>query len=159
MGEYRTAQICLNGHVITEDASNAELLEKYCSQCGAKTIMCCTSCNAPIRGEYHVRGLIAVSGYILPKYCYQCGKAYPWTQDAIDSAAALIEEIGTLETAERDMLKSSIPNIMFESAKTEISAVRIANCLRKAAAPLQEVFKHTLYGLAVEAAKRIIWPV
>lgn len=159
MGEYRTAQICLNGHVITEDASNTELLENYCSQCGAPTIMQCNSCKAPIRGEYYVHGIIGMVGYVVPKYCYKCGSPYPWTQDAIDSAAAIVEEIDALESSEKEVIKSSIPNIMFESSKTELSAVRVANCIRKASAPLQEAFKHTLYGLAVEAAKRIIWPV
>ncbi len=159
MGEYRTAQICLNGHVITSDASDPDFLENFCSQCGAQTIMQCASCKAPIRGDYYEYDIIGTIGYDAPKYCCKCGAPYPWTQNAIDAASALIEEIDGLESSEKDVLKSSIPNIMFESSKTELSAVRIAKYLRKAAAPLQEAFKHTLYGIAVEAAKRIIWPV
>ncbi len=158
MGEYTTAQICLNGHIITEDISDPALLENFCSLCGEHTITKCPQCNAPIRGDYYQDHMIAISNYIAPKYCYHCGKAYPWTQTAIESAAALVEEMETLEATEKELVKSSIPNIMFESTKTELSAVRISRCLQKATDILQEAFKHSLYGLAVEAAKRIIWP-
>lgn len=158
MGEYTNAQICLNGHIITEDISDPELLENFCSLCGKQTITNCPKCNAPIRGDYYKDNMIAISNCTTPKYCYHCGKAYPWTQTAIESAAALVEEMETLETTEKEIVKSSIPNIMFESTNTELSAVRIAHCIHKATDVLQGAFKHTLYGLAVEAAKRIIWP-
>ena len=159
MGEYRIAQICLKGHVVTEDISNPELLEDFCSKCGSQTITACPSCSAPIRGEYFAREFISLSEYELPKYCYKCGKPYPWTQKAIDDAAALIEEMSTLETAEKDTFKAAVSDVMFESSSVSLSAVRISKYLRKVSAPLQEAFKHTLYGVAVEAAKRIIWPV
>lgn len=159
MGEYTIAQICLNGHIITEDISDPELLENYCSLCGESTITKCNKCNAPIRGDYYVGGRIAISNCTVPKYCYHCGIPYPWTQTAIDSATALVEEMETFESTEKETLKSLIPNIIFESTKTELSAIHIANFLQKATASFQEVFKHTLYGLTVEAAKRIIWPI
>ena len=105
MGEYRTAQICLNGHIITEDISELELCENFCSQCGEPTITKCPKCNAPIRGDYYQGYLLAISNCIVPKYCYHCGKPYPWTQTAIDAAVALVEKMDNLKETPNKSLR------------------------------------------------------
>lgn len=39
MTKYLTAQVCLNGHMVTSAVEhNPELMQDYCSKCGAKTI-------------------------------------------------------------------------------------------------------------------------
>ena len=46
MGYYDIAQICLNGHVITEKARGApEFAQKFCKKCGESTITECQSCR------------------------------------------------------------------------------------------------------------------
>ncbi|NRY58845.1 hypothetical protein DE169_004073 [Clostridium acetobutylicum] len=104
MGTYRTAQICLNGHEITTSANTSpELMENFCSKCGAATITNCPICNTPIRGSYHVEGVLSLGHeYKIPSYCHNCGKPYPWTKTALESANALIEEDENLNSDEKN---------------------------------------------------------
>ena len=74
MGEYRKAEVCLNGHATTMDLQYSELTSPYCSQCGAKTIRECPSCNSSIRGNYRVEGVISMDDPV-PAYCHSCGNA------------------------------------------------------------------------------------
>jgi len=55
MGWYVTSQVCLNGHVIIDNAiSSPDFLQKYCSKCGEPTLVKCPECKTAIRGEYQV---------------------------------------------------------------------------------------------------------
>ena len=70
------AQICLNGHLVNSDYyGDTDLNKKFCTECGAKTIIECKYCKTKIVDE---------SGYndpnAVPKYCSNCGKPYPWTE-------------------------------------------------------------------------------
>ncbi len=52
MGWHDTAQICLNGHVITTHANTSpDLMQKHCDKCGEPTITKCPNCKSDIRGE------------------------------------------------------------------------------------------------------------
>lgn len=77
MAQYHTAQICLQGHVITGDVNNG-MSSKFCSKCGEATITECPQCKTPIRGNLIIG---ENSGYPLtkaPEYCTECGQPYPW---------------------------------------------------------------------------------
>lgn len=52
MDEYYSAQICLNGHVISRMTDVLDSESLYCKECGEKSIISCPSCNAQIRGIY-----------------------------------------------------------------------------------------------------------
>ena len=47
MGEFYSAQICLEGHVRNCFSKN---IEDFCSECGSKTITKCPECSAEIHG-------------------------------------------------------------------------------------------------------------
>ena len=65
MGEYRKAEICLNGHPTTGDFEySGEFASPHCSDCGAETIRKCPACPAFIRGRYHIEGVFWGRPYI-----------------------------------------------------------------------------------------------
>ena len=83
MGHHDTAQVCLTGHVITENYHRSpSLRQDFCKQCGAKTITQCQSCKAEILGDYHVEGVFVIGAGEPdpPKHCHKCGKPYPWAR-------------------------------------------------------------------------------
>lgn len=106
MGTYRVAQMCPSGHVATAAADqNPERREVFCSRCGEPTLTRCPSCNASIRGRYHVEGVIGLgANYEPPAFCHNCGSAFPWTEHKIASAVELVE-VG----AELKNFNSSVP--------------------------------------------------
>jgi len=58
MSDYDVAQICLNGHVITELALKPDYRQDFCSRCGARTITECEACHKGIRGFLHGSGYL-----------------------------------------------------------------------------------------------------
>ena len=78
---YDTAQVCLNGHLITSLAQTSPRLRKNsCPVCGEPTIIECLECGAPIRGHYHGWHVTGLGPTQPPAHCHQCGSPYPWTQ-------------------------------------------------------------------------------
>ena len=79
--KFDFAQICTRGHVVNDEArTKPEYNESCCSICGAKTIIVCPKCKAPIRGQ-----LILPPNFLIlrdqidpPLCCHSCGKSYPW---------------------------------------------------------------------------------
>jgi len=86
---YDIAQICRNGHVVNSMAqSKTQSNKRFCATCGAPTITNCENCQAPIRGYYHVPGLVTFSPFSPPTYCDECGAAFPWTDSKQEADAA-----------------------------------------------------------------------
>src|SRR5258708_13023188 len=109
MGYYDTAQICTNGHVISQFAANSKHAQKYCEKCGAATIMVCPGCSKPIRGGYHSDGIvIGISRYDLPAYCILCGMPFPWTETRVAVAKQFASELTALTQHETPTLASPI---------------------------------------------------
>jgi len=82
MGHHDVQQVCLNGHQITDNFNRSpEFRKNFCTTCGEKTIHKCPECNHPIKGDYHVEGVVCVGGSTsVPTHCENCGKAYPWIE-------------------------------------------------------------------------------
>src|SRR5258706_4156918 len=125
MDKYDTAEICLNGHVTTSmAASYPQFRKQFCEECGEKTIMNCPNCNAPIKGDYHMSGVIGVSDYNVPKFCDNCGQAYPWTTKQSSAAKALIEISDDLTLVEKDDFKNSIDDLIKNSPQTVVAQAK-----------------------------------
>ncbi|MEA5427975.1 DUF2321 domain-containing protein [Arcicella lustrica] len=80
---YDTMQVCLNGHLITDNYhSSPEFRKSFCTECGEKTIINCPNpqCNNEIKGDYHVPGIVVLSGEStpVPDICEYCGQDFPW---------------------------------------------------------------------------------
>lgn len=58
MGNFLTAQICENGHIITSDIEKFSY--SFCPQCGSKAFDECPSCGKPIHGSYYEYDILFV---------------------------------------------------------------------------------------------------
>ncbi|SHK46137.1 DUF2321 domain-containing protein [Tepidibacter formicigenes] len=159
MGYYHTAQICLNGHIITDSFdSNPEFREKFCSKCGAKTITNCTNCNTAIRGDYEVPDICFFGStmHTTPAYCHNCGEPYPWTKTALESAKLLINEDENLNQLEKQQFCESLPDLLVESPtpKTKVAVARFRKFLNKVAIYTSEGIKDIFVDIASETIKK-----
>ena len=153
---YRTAQVCLNGHTATDRLEESpESAERYCSMCGSPTISACPSCDAGIRGDYHVPGVAAIGfKYSPPNHCYNCGSPFPWTTAKIAAAKEMADELD-LSDQDRETLKGAIVDLSTDSPKTELAAHRF-NRIAKAGKGVAEFLRPIVVDLATDAAKKLI---
>jgi len=139
---YDTAQICLNGHVITSASKTSpKLKRRFCDKCGATTITECPKCGANIRGYYHVPGELTVERtYILPKFCRDCGVAYPWTESSLKAAHELaLEEPKPEEQREQEPKTSSKRTISMDQLdKLQDFTETTSDVVQRAALILEE---------------------
>ena len=159
MGKYRNAEICLNGHPTTSDFEHSgERASPYCSKCGAQTIRKCPACKLFIRGRYHIEGGFLGGGkYQAPAYCHLCGNAYPWTETALHSAKELVEELDQLNRDEKDKLNGSIEELVRNSPKAQVAAVRFKNLMEKAGGIAADAMGGILGNVVSEAIKKLIF--
>lgn len=158
MGHYQTAQVCLNGHTITSSLETTSTLgAKFCDQCGAETICVCPSCNAKIRGYYHMDGVIGGFGYSPPNFCFSCGKAFPWTVSKLEAAKELADEFDELTADERKKLKGAIDDLVQNSPKTEVAAVRYKKIVKKLGAGTASALREVLIDVLSEAVKKSLF--
>lgn len=159
MGNYRVAQICMNGHVITDSAdAYPQHKENFCSTCGKPTIMSCPECDTPIRGDYYVTGFGGSSNYKKPLYCHNCGKPYPWTKTILDTAQEIIEYDEKLSSDEKVILQDTITDIVNDSPKTQLATSKYKSVISKALSNTGDALKQILIEIASETAKKTLFP-
>ena len=133
MGPHASAQICINGHLVTESLEiNPGLKQDFCGMCGAATITQCQHCSASIRGAFDYPG--TTYPYDQPSYCHACGKPYPWTEGKIKAAVEMFIEFGELNEEEKATIKEDIENIARDTPRTELSANRIKRIWKRSTA-------------------------
>ncbi len=152
--QYDVALVCLNGHAVNDasqrsPAHNAE----YCDICGEKSINACPACKTPIRGEYHVPGVVSI-GFVWkpPAYCHACGKAYPWTERKVDALAEAIDEAEQLSPDEKAKLKQSIPDLVVETPKSNTAAAHLKSGIAKAG----KTGGKLIYDVAIKVAADVV---
>ena len=82
---YRAAIVCKRGHARDVDLIKAPSGDLgYCSQCGARMIGRCPSCEKRIRGRmYDPDVLYVVDDVFQPEpFCDACGEPHPWADRA-----------------------------------------------------------------------------
>lgn len=160
MGYHHPALICLHGHVITTDASDASFSTPYCSKCGASTISSCPHCNHQIDGKYEVEDVLDLTSYSMqaPAFCPYCGKAFPWTETALQTAIKLINESDSLTDSDKALFSENISDTLSETPKTKLATVRIDKVLKKAGATVTTSVKDILVEICAESVKRILFP-
>lgn len=158
MGSYDTAQLCLNGHLITDRASLIQHRQDFCDKCGAKTIMECQNCNSIIRGHYSVPGVISLGvTYERPNNCYHCGQPYPWTKQIIDDANELINLADNVSEAEQEKAKESFNDLLKETPRSEVALVQFKGFMQKAGSEISSAFRDITVDVLSEAIKKSIW--
>jgi hypothetical protein len=153
---YDTAQVCGNGHLISNRAESApRYRQEYCSKCGARTLTHCGHCERKIRGHLHRSGIHET---LIPKFCHACGKPYPWTEKGIDAAKQLLAEADQLTVAERESLNSSLNDLVRDTPSTPVAVNRFKKLLPKAGHEIAEAVRSIIVDIASEAVKKSLWP-
>ena len=128
---YDTAQVCLNGHLITDSAnSHPELRKNKCNKCGADTITGCQNCKSPIKGDSRVPGVFMMtSSYHRPMFCENCAFPYPWIEGITKSCSALIDLSEILSQQEKEELVININSVMKTDSSVGIARVKARRTL------------------------------
>lgn len=152
-GGYDTAQVCRNGHDVTASYHDfPEHRQKHCAQCGASTITACLCCSAEIRGYY--RGSMSLQAFVVPPFCHECGKPYPWTEAKQQAALELIDELDGLSSEERSALKGTLPDLVRDTPRSELAALRFKKLAAKVSRAAGDVLRKVVVDLAAEAIKK-----
>lgn len=149
---YDTAQVCTNGHLICTSIEECpEDAQNFCSNCGAKTITNCPSCQVKLRGFFH-------SDFITtPKvemYCFDCGNPYPWTVSAIESAQLLIQEDEGLDELQKSSLIETLPDLVVETPRTRLASIRVQKALKSVGKFTAEAIRQFIIDFGCELAKK-----
>ena len=161
MGTYRIAEVCPNGHVSTKAADrNPALREKFCSSCGEATTTECAHCNASIRGDYDVPGVISLgSTYEPPAFCYNCGKPFAWTERKIAGAVELVEIGGDLTAEEVEQFRSDLTELTKDTPKTQVASLRFKKVMAKVGSSVASGVRDIVVDVVSETAKKAIWGI
>ena len=150
------AAVCRNGDVMYSHLDEPLYDEKYCRICGKEIITRCPSCNAPIKGSYEIRDTIPFGRYTPPNYCPNCAAPFPWTQAKIQNAAKIIEEEENFSEEQRDKLVEVLPDVVVETPKTQLAAVRVKKALQSAGQFTVEGLRQFLMDCGCELVKKLI---
>jgi hypothetical protein len=154
---FDIAEICLVGHVINPAVhAYPEVGSPFCPYCGAPTTCVCADCGASIPGEYRT-GTLTVGTFIPPAYCGTCGSPHPWTVLRIEAACELADEMESLSSGERDMLKQSVLELARDTPSSAVATVRLKMLLAKVGTGAAEAFRRVLADVLTEAVKRALW--
>lgn len=156
MSDYDVAQVCLNGHVITEFAEKPDHRQDFCAKCGVRTITACEHCGKNIRG--YLRGSGYAGEFDRPAFCQYCGEAYPWTASAIAAARDIADELDNLSPEEREALKGTLDDLVRDSPRTSVAVVRFKKYAGKAGNAGAAGLRDVLVSVVTEAARKAIWP-
>ena len=157
---YDVAQVCLSGHLINDRAkSSPQHNQAFCGKCGKATIMACPKCNAPLRGYYHVPRVVALGASdFTAGFCLACGAPYPWTAEKLEAARAYADEADGLSPEEKETLKMSFDDLIVDSPKTQLAAIRFKKLLPKVGQQIGGALRDLLIDIVSEAAKKALWP-
>jgi hypothetical protein len=156
---FDVAQICLNGHIVSEYAgTDPSYGGPFCTQCGAATIEACPKCNAPIRGHYHTPGVISFQSIALPSYCHACGEPYPWTPEKIRAALELWVEESSATPEDAKQFQETLTELAKDSPRTQLAASRFKKAMTKVANPVASGIRDIIVDIISETAKKAIWP-
>lgn len=157
---YDVAQVCMNGHVVNEFArSQPEHNCDHCPECGGKTITACPKCETPIRGFYHSSAGVSITPGAThgPSFCYKCGSPHPWTESRLSSAREYVRELDRLTDNEKGILERSLDDLISETPRTQVAALRFKQYAAKAGHTAMEGLKSILIEVMAETAKKAIW--
>lgn len=157
IGQFDTAQICLNGHVITSISSYSEQRKRFCPKCGKQTTQTCLKCYSEIKGYYHVDNVISFSNYSTHAFCDNCGEAYPWTERARKAAHDIIHFSETLSFDEMIELDNSIQELIKDSPQSKLAELDFKKYAAKAGKEVANGLRDILIDIVSETLKKSIW--
>ena len=159
MSYYETAQICKNGHVITDDYDGSpDMAKPFCSECGAPTIIECESCGAKIQGRVHIDSVISSRKLErAPSYCFNCGTAFPWTQSNIEAVHELLDIDEKLSDADRGTMRQILPDLLAQTPKTQLAVVKARAIMKNMDDATYGAIKEIIGGFATETVRKALF--
>lgn len=157
---YETAQVCINGHIITDTYNRStELRKEFCPKCGGPTIFQCPSCSKNIQGDYVVPGVVVIGSGVgkPPAFCYACGKPFPWTESSLDAARQITLEAEELSD-QKEKLTESLPDLVADSPRTQVAISRWKKALDKVGPQLGGLIREVLVDVVTESVKKTLFP-
>jgi len=156
---YDVQQVCLNGHVTNNHASDEARNQIFCDRCGAKTITACPHCKGPIRGGHKYNPSSPIPGP--PEaYCLHCGRPFPWTQASVDSLRAIAAVSEGLNEEDRAQLADILPDLISrsETPRTQFAAIKLKALLKKGGSVFAEAAHKIIVDVTSETIKKILVP-
>src|SRR5579872_3179378 len=92
----------------------------------------------------------------MPSFCHACGKAYPWTEERLSAAQALVAEAEELTASEQDQLSKSLEAVMHDTPSTNLGAARIRKFVAKVKGPIGDAIYKAAIDLATETAVKLL---
>jgi hypothetical protein len=129
-------------------------------KCGAEIITACPACQSPIPGDSTpaaMAELVATDAYERPAYCPSCGEPFPWTVTALTAGRELALEMEGLSEAERQTLAGTLDDLLTETPRTQVAAVRFKKLLAKAGRSAADGLRSIMVDVMSEAAKKAIF--
>jgi len=155
---YDTAQVCLNGHVITQFAqTRPEHQKKFCDKCGAETIVACPKCSKPLQGYHHAGRFHSLVKEEPPAFCHECGAAFPWTEGHLSAAQELADETPEFTLEDRDQFRQSLNDIVKQTPNSPLAVTRFRKLLSKGGRLVSDGLRDILVDVLSEAIKKQIW--
>ena len=137
---YDTAQICLNGHVITSSAGSfPQFRQEFCDRCGEATLMNCPKCNKPIRGTVP-SSIVDGDPYEAPSFCCNCGSPFPWTQRKQQAAIDLFNEESEDEQERKKTFQESVEQITKDTPQAQVASKRLKRFWARSEKKLRQRF-------------------
>ncbi len=155
---YDVAEICMNGHVITDCAKSYPQFRKpYCPECGLKTIIKCPHCASAIPGHYHIRDVISIGdNYAAPAYCQSCGTAFPWMLSGISAAKEFIYALG-LDDNEASSLVQGVDDLVANGPRTPLAIEHFKKLLTRISKTSYNIFEGVLGRVISESINQQIF--
>ena len=162
MGIYRTAQICLNGHIINDSYDTSpEFNKSFCPKCGQPTITQCPSCHTNIQGYFDVPGIVDLTTReeTAPAYCHSCGKPYPWTESNLKAISELLELDEQLQETDKKTMKEILPDLITDTPKSKVAEAKYKIIMKKAGIATAEAVKDIIIGIVSETIRKSLFGV
>ena len=85
-GYQDIAEVCVRGHLINENIiKNPKNRQKYCGECGSKTITACPNCKEPIPGRFIYYNFEDTTVWGPPEnFCRNCANPFPWIEKKLE---------------------------------------------------------------------------
>lgn len=155
---WDVAQVCLNGHLVTSTAATApQYQEKFCTKCGAETLMKCPRCKGDVRGHLHQANVIGPGPEHPNAYCHECGAAYPWTERALAAAKEAIEADLGLQEADKRALNESLEDLVRETPRTPVAISRFRKLRLAAPGEIWEILRGLLVNVVSQGIGDKLW--
>jgi len=144
--------------VISNQASQEQHTQLFCSKCGAATIDKCPHCEHFLVGQSEY---LAYDPFPTPDpYCMFCGKAYPWTDAKFEAMREIADYIPELTSDDRQTLVSILPDLLAKEStpRTEVGIVRMKVLLKKGGVVFATSAASVLKDVISTAVSKALFP-